>query len=498
MTVTMPQGLQDLASVVVGADFPEGDEDALRRLGEAWAACAGEVETVLGDTEGAVKDALSTMEGQTAESFKEFGDRLTQGEEAPLVALQKMCEEVGEACDNLALDVEYTKISIITALSILFAQIAAMLALAAVTFGASTAGIPAAQAATQGIVRGIMQGLLKLVQEVVKQIAINLGINVGVDFAIQGGQALAGDRDGLDTDKTTAAALSGAAGGLGGGIANGVFGAVGKNLGGRLFGEAAETGAESAGKAGGEAAGKIGGKTASGANLVNGMAGGTAGGVMGAGMNNQFQADNAGEDVEHTEQSMGSGASGGAIGGGASSAGSFRESFDTLSSGTLSGSGGGNGPGGSGGQGWQEWDGAPPVGSETEIFAGGDQSGDAGSGSQTGGSDTASDADSFTTAQTSGSDADSFETAQTSGSDADSFETAQTSGDSQPGNDQSGSSGIEQQAKDGLADGTADMKDPHEWTPSPEEIPPHLVNGTDDDYPIGAGEIREAAPSKEA
>lgn len=424
MTITMPSGLQDLASVVVGADFPEGDEDALRRLGEAWTACGEQVGEVLGDAEAAISDVLSTMEGQTADSFREFGDKLTQGDEAPLVALQGLCEQVGEACDNLALDVEYTKISIITALSILLAQIAAMLALAAVTFGASTAGIPAAQAATQGVVRGIMQGLLKMVQEVVKQIVINLGINLGVDAGIQLGQMGAQDRDldDWDTSKTEGAALSGAAGGLGGGIANGVFGAIGKNVGGRLFGEAAETGAD--------AAGKVGGKPASAANLGNEMVGGTAGGVMGAGMNNQFQADNAGEEVDHSKESMGSGLSGGAIGGGASGAGSFKDSFETIQSGALFDSDGGSTPGQGGGDsaggqsGWQEWDGAPPVGSETEIFA-----------------------------------------------------------------DQSGSSDFTQQAKDGVADGTADMKNPDEWKFEPQEVPPHLVNGTEDDYPVDAGEV---------
>lgn len=357
MTITMPSGLQHLASIVAG-NFPQGDEDALWRLSDAWNKCAGEVESVLGDTEAAIKDALATMEGQTADAFKKYGDSLTQGDKAPFVVLHQLCEQIGDACDKVANEVQYTKISIIVALSILLAQIAVMLAMAVLTFGASTAAIPAAEAVTQGVVRGLIEALVKMVQEIIKQIVLNEVTNLGVDAAIQGGQELFGHRKQWDTSLTKGAALSGVAGGLGGGIAGGVFGGVAKSFGGKLLGDGL------------------------GASLGTDMAEGTAGGVMGGAMNNKFQGNQP-----NNAQSMGSSALGGAVGGGVAGLGDYRSGLSDTPSTSSFGSPAGQTPGVNApdphaGAGvaksapdnspaengrpnsdslWQEWDSAPPL-----------------------------------------------------------------------------------------------------------------------------------------
>ncbi len=348
----MPEGLQDLASVVVGADFPEGDEDALRRLGDAWAACAAEVDEVLGDTEAAVKDVLSTMEGATADAFKTFASELTASDApdaASLQKLQEVCEQLGQGCDDLALEVEYSKSSIIAALVVLFAQIALMLAMAAWTFGASSAGIPAAQAATQAVVRGLMEALkqavLKIAQEVLKQLAIqipaNMAANLLVDASIQLDQMREGNREEWDGDKTGAAALTGLGNGIGAGVTGGALSGATRGLTDKL-----------GDKLGDKFGDSIGGKVQWGGSLLGGAgvgaAGGAAGASIGAGMNQD----------EQSEQGLGAGAFGGTVGGAGGAGKGFKTSLDDYSSHPT----------------WQDWDGEPPKTTDVTELVGPGQS----------------------------------------------------------------------------------------------------------------------------
>jgi len=219
MGIEIPEAVQWLTPIVVGAKWPEGDEDKLWLMRDAWTAAAKAVEEVLGDSDNASKAALGCMSGQTAEKFEEYWKKYTEGD-AYLVNLQQICTDLAAGCDKAALGIEYTKLSIIAALVILAIQIAAMIASAVATFGASTAGIPIAQAATQMTVRTIFLQL-------VKQIGINVLINVGVDLAIQGGQAAFGERKSWDAGKTLDAGIAGVAAG----IASGAVGSVGKGLG---------------------------------------------------------------------------------------------------------------------------------------------------------------------------------------------------------------------------------------------------------------------------
>ncbi|APU13342.1 MULTISPECIES: hypothetical protein [Actinoalloteichus] len=207
MGIEIPEWVQWLTPIVVGASWPEGDETALRRLGEGWTSTAAEVGSVAEAAEAAGQAALSTMEGDTADAFREFWGQYVVNDPQFLPKLQELCDELGAACDNAALEVEYTKLSIIAALVMLAASIASMVAAAFVTLGASSAGIPIAQAATRSVVQ-------ILFRELVRQLAINLG----VDIAIQGSQMLAGNRDSWDTGKTVSAGITGLASGIAGGL----------------------------------------------------------------------------------------------------------------------------------------------------------------------------------------------------------------------------------------------------------------------------------------
>ncbi|HWO67690.1 MAG TPA: hypothetical protein VNO31_47410, partial [Umezawaea sp.] len=219
MGIEIPGAVEWLVPIVVGADWPEGDETALRRLSEAWTQAATAVGEVVQEGNGASTAALGCMSGATSEAFEQYWKQFVEGD-AYLVNLQQLCTDLASGCDDAALNIEYTKLSIIAALIILAAQIAAMIASAVATFGASTAGVPIAQAATRITVQMFFR-------ELIKQIAINVAINVGVDLAIQGGQALAGNRKSWDAGKTLDAGIAGVAAG----VAGGTVGALSKGIG---------------------------------------------------------------------------------------------------------------------------------------------------------------------------------------------------------------------------------------------------------------------------
>lgn len=243
MGIEIPGEVSWLFPIVVGASWPEGDETALRRVAEAWTQCGVDIEGVISETEGAVRSALGTMKGDTHDAFEKFMKDFCNGDAGHLPELKKLCEALGEGADNAALEIEYTKYSIIAALIILAAQIAAMIASAVATFGASTAGIPIAQAATQLTVRTFFQQLLTKIGQ---QILLNVAINVGVDGAIQGLQFAKGDRQSWDWSNTGNAAVSGVAAGLAGGLVDGLAPGIGQQVGKDLAGNATKNFTEAA------------------------------------------------------------------------------------------------------------------------------------------------------------------------------------------------------------------------------------------------------------
>lgn len=274
MGIEIPGALEWLAENVVGANWPEGDETALRRLGEAWQQAGVDVGEVIEQGEAAASALLATMQGQAAEAFNQYWGQFTREGEQYLVKLQQLCDELGASCGNTALEIEYTKLTTIAALVALAAEIAALTAAAFGTFGASTAGIPVAMAATRTAVA-------MLFRQLIAAILRELAITVGTDVAIQGLQVARGDRDSWDRFKTGQAAVSGAISGT----VSGGFGAIPQGTS-RSFGDAFAQGAARGGAEGvtataAEAA--VTGRDISAGDLTRGAtSGAVSGGIGGA------------------------------------------------------------------------------------------------------------------------------------------------------------------------------------------------------------------------
>ncbi|MER6989903.1 hypothetical protein ABT337_09285 [Saccharopolyspora hirsuta] len=319
MGIEIPDAVKWLTPIVVGADWPEGDETALRRVAEAWTAAGKDVEDVIQETEAAVQAALGTMQGQTHDAFEQFAKNYVNGDAGHLPDLKKLCEALGEGADGAALEIEYTKMSIIAALLVLAAQIAAMVASAVATFGASTAGIPVAQAATQLTVRMFFQQLL---QKIGQQVLLNVAINVGIDAGIQGVQVAKGDRRSWDWSNTGNAAVSGVAAGLAGGLVDGVAPGVGQQVGRDLMGNATKNFTEAAayGTARGALSGMLGNTINKGmhgelpswgdftSGAISGGVGGATGGMQGRheGLNATWEGNGRGDAPGGGEWTSGS------------------------------------------------------------------------------------------------------------------------------------------------------------------------------------------------
>ncbi|WP_412152458.1 toxin glutamine deamidase domain-containing protein [Amycolatopsis mediterranei] len=267
----MPDAVKWLLPIVVGESWPEGDETKLRALRDAWHTASSAIGPVAETGNQAASGVRDNWTGDGADAFAEQWKKFVEGDEAYFKQLADAAKALGDSCDQTALDVEYTKYMIIISLIVLAAQIAAMIAAAAVTFGGSTAGIAPAQIATRMTVQMLFRQLLeKLAQQGFKQVAKELlekllkqglkkigmevlkneAINLGMDAGIQGLQMAKGDRKDWDWSKTSDAAISGAVGGVvgaaSGSIGRGATEGLSHSAGGQIADAAMRAGARGA------------------------------------------------------------------------------------------------------------------------------------------------------------------------------------------------------------------------------------------------------------
>ena len=227
MTIEVPGWLEWLADKTVG-HFPEGDEDALRRMRDAYASAAGAVRAAADTGDATASRVDGTIEGRTRTAFDDYWRTFTGGPDAHLRTLEQLCTELASSCDATALDVEYTKLSVIAALVALAAEVAALVASAFFDFGASAAAIEPVEAVTAGFVRTLITALVKSIVE-------HVVINVVIDAGVQTSQIAAGDRHGYDVGKIGHDAATGAIAGF----AGAGLGALGPEVGGAVLGDGA-------------------------------------------------------------------------------------------------------------------------------------------------------------------------------------------------------------------------------------------------------------------
>ncbi|MEV4258567.1 hypothetical protein AB0J52_35880, partial [Spirillospora sp. NPDC049652] len=215
-------------SWLIGADWPEGDETAMRRAADAWHTASSDVTSLIGELNRAASDVLGALDSGAADKFRLNWEKWTATDPEILPKLAEACDALGQVLEQGATEIEYGKYMFIALLIITAAQIAWLIAAAFATFGASTAAIPAVEAGAWATARTIATQLLErlgqnLLSSIAKGAIMGLLQGGGLDLLIQGIQVAQGHRDGIDLKQVGTSMLDGAIGGaVGGAVGHGV------------------------------------------------------------------------------------------------------------------------------------------------------------------------------------------------------------------------------------------------------------------------------------
>ncbi|OBB97167.1 alpha/beta hydrolase [Mycolicibacterium peregrinum] len=241
MTIQIPGYLQ-WVSYLTGSEWPQGDEDAMRRIGDYWRDAADDLSDLIPDLNRVRSETLSVLMGETADAAEEQFAMLFDGDYS-VDKLSQAMSALGDLADGAGTEIEYTKLQILTSLAIAAAEIAWALAAAPETFGGSLGLIPVTEAATMMAVRQIVAMLLRqlvkklgeamtktLVRRLLREAAQEIAIGLGQELAIQGFQAAQGNRDGIDWKQAgIVAAASGIGGAVGSPVGEGLTRAMGRS-----------------------------------------------------------------------------------------------------------------------------------------------------------------------------------------------------------------------------------------------------------------------------
>ncbi|GAA2711588.1 WXG100-like domain-containing protein [Actinoplanes palleronii] len=135
----------------IGLSWPEGDEEKLFEMGQAWLDFAG---TVAGASGEAGSAAAAVLAQHSGEAMQAFGQWWAQPESGPgtLPDYAQAATLVGTGLIICAGIVLALKIQMIVQLAILAFEVAQAIATAVATFGASLAEIPIFQTITREVV----------------------------------------------------------------------------------------------------------------------------------------------------------------------------------------------------------------------------------------------------------------------------------------------------------------------------------------------------------
>lgn len=219
MGIELPGAVRFVAERVVGDQWPEGDETAMRGLADEWQSSGQETQRLVEDAQTALQQSLRSLDGATAQQLTRYWLDVECG----LNTIAAQCESHSGKLEETATKVEHAKLSIIGAIIALVAELAASAASAPLTLGLSGLAAPAAEAATVITIRMIIR---KLLFEIMDEVLVSAITDSAAEAFAQGVQIAKGDRDGWDYRELRGKASDGAISGLFGGVA----GKVGDDL----------------------------------------------------------------------------------------------------------------------------------------------------------------------------------------------------------------------------------------------------------------------------
>src|SRR6478735_7818574 len=173
MAINPPEGIADFLAFVSGMEWPEADEDHMRRVAEHYASVAEDLETLSGYVIELIPIVKNDFEGEAADSFLLTMRDLT-GDTAGANQLEQTAElsrQLSDVALKVANQVEYTKIMAILQLVQLLAEILFATLFSAFTFGAVWGPVSALFAATR---EGLHQLFRWLLQTIISQTFIGI------------------------------------------------------------------------------------------------------------------------------------------------------------------------------------------------------------------------------------------------------------------------------------------------------------------------------------
>ncbi|MEV5543957.1 hypothetical protein AB0L13_44825 [Saccharopolyspora shandongensis] len=226
----VPAGVQRLLEVLVGNDWPEGNPDDLRVMAGQWRTTAQTLTIVLDlAREGAARVGRG-MQGRAQEAFHAFIAQFI-GDGGYLETLREVCLGLADALEAMAVQIEMLRIIIIELLVILALQIAAEIAAAPYTFGASLANIIVHMTATRAaIVTVIRRAIIGLISHLAASLLNQVGVVFLAQFILICQHKLSGFRSQAFTAAAVNAAVGGAVGLGMGGLGNLAKTSVAKSL----------------------------------------------------------------------------------------------------------------------------------------------------------------------------------------------------------------------------------------------------------------------------
>ncbi|WP_203961636.1 hypothetical protein [Actinocatenispora thailandica] len=185
MSLEFPSWLEWLGWVI-GADWPDGDEDAMRRLADAWTAMG----TALGDAsdngDQAADLVMTALDAADGRAFDRTWSAYSGDDEAYLSKLKVACDGLAGLCEGCAEDIEYAKYTFYVMLILLAIDIAIMVAAAAATFGGSLAEIAIEEGLTQLAARRVAATVVRQIAERTAEKAAEFSVKELVKEGIKG------------------------------------------------------------------------------------------------------------------------------------------------------------------------------------------------------------------------------------------------------------------------------------------------------------------------
>ncbi|MEU5786669.1 toxin glutamine deamidase domain-containing protein [Micromonospora purpureochromogenes] len=240
----LPGWVYEALDWVIGVEWPEGDERAVWDLADQWYGVAA---ALAGPRDDAIAAAAEVRSGYggiglVAEAFDTAWRRVAEGDEAPLLVLLAVSDDLGRLVEECGCDIEGAKLEVWIELGILVVELLAIAVASVVTAGAASPAVAAATTASRLVIQQIFKRLLaqlakkelkqglkeageRAAKEVTRGGMRGLGKRAarggleeaaeesGISLATQAYQNSTGRRDGLDLADLGASAVGGLAGG---------------------------------------------------------------------------------------------------------------------------------------------------------------------------------------------------------------------------------------------------------------------------------------------